>query len=503
MPQNPPFLLIILDGFGHAKPSHDNAITSANTPFFDYLWKHYPHTLLKASGTAVGLPPGVPGNSEAGHLAIGTGRVIKQPVTMLLDAIQDGQFKQNMTLKQSLQEIKDASSRLHIIGICSDAGIHGHTSIIDTAINAALDHRIQHIFIHAFLDGRDTPPRSAKTYLEHIDRQSKKHPQVELASICGRFYGMDRDANWERTQKAYDMLTHMDTPAYTSWQEALDHYYQQNITDEFIPPTLLNASGIIQENDGVCFTNIRPDRARQLAQAMTDPHFSGFDRPLLSLSASITPVSYGTHIKTTVLFHEPKIENTLTDVLLAHHKTVFEIAETEKYAHVSYFFNGNREATKRGETRILIPSMSVQTYEAHPCMSAQEITQRIIESLQSDPQDVYVINYANADMVGHSGNFNATVKAIECLDEQLKKLYTIAIKELAGSMLITADHGKAEEMFDTQSNQPKTAHTTNKVPCIFVSNKKNDSNVLPLQSLTDIAPYIIQFFDLPTPKEMK
>jgi len=503
MSQVTPFLLVICDGFGYSPSTSYNAIAQAHTPYFDAFLAHNPHTLLHASGTHVGLPPYNPGNSEAGHLAIGTGRVTLQPVTRLLQAIEDGQFFANHVLTEGLERIKHGSNRLHIMGLLSDAGIHSHEAVLYAAIEAAQEKDIQEIFIHAFLDGRDTAPQSAATYLNTLDRYIKRSASVTLASISGRFYAMDRDGNWNRTQKSYRVLTEKCSPAFSSWQSLLEYYSAHGITDEFIPPTQLDNRGIVQQNDGIFFFNTRPDRARQLTQALTDPVFKVFNRIHIPLACFITPVSYRSlKIPTKPMLPEIAIHNTLTDILLAHDKTVFEIAETEKYAHVSYFFNGGREQQKPGESRVLIDSLNAKTYEKSPCMSAQHITQKVITSLQRKPHDFYVINYANADMVGHSGNYSATVQAIECLDIQLEALYEQAVQKMNGTLIITADHGKAEEMFDVKAGQPKTAHTSNKVPFVFITQEKSDISIEQLTSLTGIAPFILRYFGLPAPKEM-
>ena len=502
-PEIKPFLLIICDGFGHAVWAPHNAITHADMPNFDAFWAKYPHTLLTASGPPVGLLEGNPGNSEVGHLTIGTGRITPQPVTIVTKAISDGSFFTNPALAQGLDALKGNSGRLHVMGLLSDAGIHSHDALLYATIKAAEHKDIREIYVHAFLDGRDKAPESAAMYLKKLDVFIENHPNVKLASIGGRFYNMDRDRHWDRIEKSYRVLTQKEPSEYTNWQPAVEHYYAQGVTDEFIPPTQLDPAGIVQPNDGIFFFNIRPDRARQITQAFINPDFDGFKRTQIPLSCFITPFSYGHNLHTTVMFPDPEKNNTLTDVLLAHHKTVYEIAETEKYAHVSYFFNGGREEKEPGEKRVLIKSLHLKTYDSQPCMSAPKITQSVLESLTQDPQDFYVINYANADMVGHSGNFDATVKAVECLDKQLGALYNQAIQNMDGSMIITADHGNAEEMFDIKTNQPKKSHTTNKVPFIFITKEKSDVNVQSLTSLADIAPFILRQFGLPIPEEME
>ena len=504
MPEIKPLLLVICDGFGYSETATSyNAIAHADMPNFDAFWAKYPHTLLTASGPPVGLLESNQGNSEVGHLTIGTGRITPQPIAIVTQAIRDGSFFSNPTLTQGLDILKSKSGRLHVMGLLSDAGVHSHDALLYATIKAAEQKSIQEIYVHAFLDGRDKAPESATMYLKKLDAFIENHPQVKLATVGGRFYSMDRDNHWDRIEKSYRVLTQKKPSGYTRWQPVLEHYYAQDITDEFIPPTQLDPTGIVLPNDGIFFFNIRPDRVRHITQAFIDPNFDGFKRAQIPLSCFITPVSYGHHIHTAVMFPDYEEKNTLTDVLLAHHKTVYEIAETEKYAHVSYFFNGGREEKKPGETQVLIESLNLKTYDSQPCMSAPKITHAILESLEQSPKDFYVINYANADMVGHSGNFEATVKAVECLDKQLGALYKQAVQAMDGSMIITADHGNAEEMFDIKTNQPKTAHTTNKVPFIFITKEKSDVRVQSLTSLADIAPFILRQFGLPIPKEMK
>jgi len=499
-----PFLLIICDGLGHSELLPYNAVNHANMVNFDAFWVKYPHALLTASGKGVGLLESNPGNSEVGHQTIGTGRITPQPISIVMKAIKNGSFFINQALTQGLDAVKNKSGRLHVMGLLSDAGIHSHDALLYAAIKAAEQKNIREIYLHVFLDGRDKAPKSAGIYLQKLDVCIQAYPNIKLATVGGRFYGMDRDKHWDRIEKSYHVLTRKEPSSKCfNWQSAIEHYYAQNITDEFIPPTQLDSAGIVQPDDGIFFFNIRPDRARQLTQAFIDPHFNEFKRTQIPLACFITPVSYGKQIHTQAMFLEPDEQHTLTDVLLAHHKTVYEIAETEKYAHVSYFFNGGREEKKPGETRVLIESLHLKTYESHPCMSAPKITQAVLTSLEQDPKDFYVINYANADMVGHSGNFDATTSSIECLDKQLGALYNQAIQKMNGNMIITADHGNAEEMFDIKTNQPKTAHTSNKVPFIFITKEKSDVSVQSLTSLADIAPFILRKFKLPIPKEMR
>ncbi len=470
-----PFCLIILDGFGHNTKTTHNAIAQAHTPTLDYFMHHYPHTTLHASGKYVGLLPGMMGNSEVGHQTIGAGRVIAQPIQQLHEQLYD---KLTDTFNEKI-------NTLHIMTLLSDAGVHAHTKHLFDAINAALACEIQHIYIHAFLDGRDTPPQSSAKYLSQLDEYTQEYDHVTLASLHGRFYAMDRDNNWERTKQSYNTLTQKQNVTFSDWKKTLEHFYVKNITDEFIIPTQLNSSGTVKNNDTMLFLNFRPDRARQLTQLfLQDTN--------LNLQNFITPISYNNSLTTTTLFEQKQIANTLKEQLSNQGKKILCIAETEKYAHVTYFFGGGREQPFKHETQILIPSIAVQNYVHHPEMSAEKITDSVISALQNDTYDVYIINYANADMVGHSGNIDATIKAIEFLDLQLKQLYDECVINKNGTLIITADHGNAEDMFDEYAQQPRTAHTTDKVPFIVINKMwKNKKQDLHTEGLADIKNFVL------------
>ena len=458
----------------------------------------YPHTLLQASGTAVGLLDNSMGNSEVGHQTIGAGRVIEQPVATIHHAIISGKLAHNQKLVEAFEKLTHTKGRLHIIGLLSDAGVHSHQELLYALLDRALQYDISHIYVHPIIDGRDVPPASASSYLSQLDAYIKHNPSVSIGSIHGRYYAMDRDHNWDRTEKSVRCLTIPEPAPYDSWQQLLDHYYKESITDEFVPPTSLQHSSAIRDGDGVIFFNLRPDRARQLTKSILQ-HTKG------KLAFFITPVAY-THETddTTVLFKQKPINNTLLDVLHDHNKHIFNIAETEKYAHITYFFNSGRETPFAHETNILIPSLKKQTYAHTPEMSAYTITQTVIQALEKNAADFYLINYANADMVGHSGDIPATIKAIEYLDTQLALLYAQIVTKMSGTMIITADHGKAEEMFDTIHHQPKTSHTTNPVPFIIMNDTlKGSTQQLHLTTIADIAPYILTLMKLPIPQEMQ
>ncbi len=500
-----PHVLAILDGFGYRQSHDHNAIYTAHPAHFLRWRDEYPHALLKASGTAVGLLPHMIGNSEVGHLTIGSGRVIKQPVSIFHDMIADGSFFENPLLKERFKSIAHTKKRLHLMGLLSDAGVHSHIEHLLALITMARKQGISQIIVHPFLDGRDVPPKSAATYLVELEKALAETKQGSIGTIHGRFYAMDRDKHWERTERSYKVLTIPQKGKFATWQEALDDSYDKNITDEFFLPISLRSDAYIQPSDAVVFFNFRADRARQLTRACVMPdHLMESSHPL-HLSWMITFTQYSPEFPVDVLLHKQKVTDTFFDVLEAAGKKIFTIAETEKYAHVTYFFNGGREIIHAHETRILIPSKRhYATYALIPQMSAPEITHAILQSLKEDAHDFYLINYANADMVGHSGDFEATVKAIQCLDEQLERLYTRVVDQLKGTLYVTADHGKAEEMWDASDEQPRTAHTTNPVPFLYIiRDAQGHPHQLPLHELADIAPFILTKLGLPIPPEMR
>jgi 2,3-bisphosphoglycerate-independent phosphoglycerate mutase len=500
-----PTALIILDGFGYSEKKEWNAIRQAKTPNFDYYFKHYPHAIINAAGGDVGLPEGSIGNSEVGHLTIGSGRVIDQPAVRLNKLIAEKKLASHSVLVKCLAAIKKNDGALHIMGLLSDANVHSNEQHLFAFIDAAHQYGIKKIYVHAFLDGRDTPPRSAAEYLQALDGHIKNMPNVKLASIHGRFYAMDRDSNWERTQKTYEVLTSEHNHPTLRWQDVLQQEYAEGNGDEFVVPTNLDSDGIIKNGDGIIFFNFRPDRARQLTHSFMKSDFDAFQTKHLKLACFVTPTLYErNHVKTDVLLEPIKAANTLKEVLEEHGYHIFSVAETEKYAHVTYFFNGGKEQILPHEKRVLIKSISTRDYVHHPKMSALEITAAALESLQQDPYDFYLINYANADMVGHSGNMEATVLAVECLDEQIGKLYEQIVRKMGGTIFLTSDHGNAESMFNEHAKQPCTAHTNNPVPFIMMCPSCAEMRKeLPLKGLSDIAPFILSYLKIPVPREMK
>lgn len=497
-----PIVLAILDGFGYSADYAYNAIAQAEAPHLHEWMRNAPCRLLAASGHAVGLPDGIMGNSEVGHLTIGCGRIVDQPLTIINHAIDDGSFFSHERLIKTLKSLPPEKT-LHIMGLLSDGNVHSSIKHLYAFITIAKNLGVKRLVIHPFLDGRDTLPRSAEKYLAQLHAFIKNNGYI-IGSIQGRSYAMDRNDNWHLIEKSYAMLTTKSPIKFSSWQSALIDYYRQGITDEFIPPTLLDQTATIKDGDGIIFFNIRPDRSRELCQAFLADHFNHFNRTKSPLAFFITPVWYGgQNLATTILFDYPPLSPTIKEILSAHQKTIFTIAESEKYAHVTYFFDGLREKKFATETRTVLPSLHTRKFDQQPAMQAPEITQKIIDSLRHDPHDFYLINYANADMVAHSGNFAATITAIEWLDKELARLYQAVIQE-NGVLLITADHGNAEDMYDPSSRQPKTAHTTNPVPFIVLTNNQIDLSLLQsMNQLADIAPFILHLLQLPIPAAMK
>lgn len=500
-----PHVLVILDGFGYRHAHDYNAIYEGHPEHFLRWITQYPSALLKASGVHVGLLPHMIGNSEVGHLTLGSGRVIKQPVTLISEMIEDNSFFKNPLLTDHFKKIAYSKKRLHLMGLLSDAGVHSHIDHLLALIKMATMQGVTSIIVHPFLDGRDVPPQSAAQYLKILESALSTVEHGIIGTMHGRFYAMDRDNHWERIERSYKILTIPQKAHFETWQQALAASYDQNITDEFFIPITLDQNAAIQPDDGVVFFNIREDRARELTSALVDTAFTQFNTQPLHCAWMITFVAYRPDFPVDVLLEKAQVKMTFFDVLEEAKKHIFTIAETEKYAHVTYFFNGGREVIHQNETRILIPSKRhYATYANSPEMSAPEITTAVLQSLRENHHDFYLINYANADMVGHSGDFLATCKAVKCLDNQLEKLYERVIKQLNGTLYITADHGKAEEMYTIQLSQPRTAHTTNKVPFLYINQKTegNDSHLV-LNELADVAPFILEKLGLPIPSVMQ
>ena len=491
-----PVVLLILDGFGHRTEGDDNAILLADTSNLDCLRAEYAYGTIDASERMVGLPVGQFGNSEVGHLNIGAGRVVPQDITRIDMAIEDGSFASNPALTAAWQV---PNKTVHLIGLFSDGGVHSHIDHFFAVMDAALAAGMDNVIVHPFLDGRDTPPQSAEAYLQRLEDYMAAHPQVIVGSVCGRFYAMDRDNRWERVSAAYNALFgdayfYADTPL-----RALKAAYERGETDEFVQPTIIDPDGMILDDDAVIFLNFRADRARELTQALTWPDFKEFDslnHANIRYFASLT--SYGAAYTHPVLFEPQSIRNGLGEFLAANNISQLRIAETEKYPHVTYFFSGGREECYPGEERILVPSPKVTTYDQQPEMSAAEVTRHILDSIRERRHQVIICNFANGDMVGHTGVLEAAVKAVETLDGCIGQIVAAA-QEAGGEVLITADHGNCERMYDAASGQVHTQHTTEPVPFLYIG---RHAAIAPGGALKDIAPTLLAMLGLTPPPEM-
>jgi 2,3-bisphosphoglycerate-independent phosphoglycerate mutase len=502
-----PLLLVILDGWGVHENAKYNAIKAADTPHWDKWWRDSPHTLLDASGTAVGLPHNQMGNSEVGHMHIGAGRLIAQDYTRIKAAIENDEFARNPVIESVIQEAKQNDRAIHILGLLSPGGVHSHEDQIGALCKTLASKHVPRFFVHAFLDGRDTPPRSARRSLQNLQQSLDQESCGEIASIIGRYYAMDRDRRWERTKTAYDLLTTQKHCFFApDALTALDEAYERGEDDEFVQATSIRTKSpsTIEEGDIVIFMNFRADRARQLSYALTEANFSGFPRDrVYSNCHLVTLTSYAPTLKADIIFPPQSINNTLGEYLSRHHYRQLRIAETEKYAHVTFFFDGGQEHPLPYEDRHLIPSPKLATYDLQPEMSAPQITEVLLKVIYDRQYDVIICNFANADMVGHTGNFAATIKAIECIDHCLGQLAE-ALQAVGGEMLITADHGNAEKMFDEVTHQAHTAHTNDPVPFIYLGRPATlTSEFLHKQgSLIDLAPTILYLLGLSIPPEM-
>lgn len=487
--------LIIMDGWGHSDSSESNAIMAAKTPTFDHLWANYPHTLISGSGEDVGLPNLQMGNSEVGHLNLGSGRVVYQDFSRISKAISEGEYQQNKTLIRTIKKATNNDKAVHLMGLLSDGGVHAHIEHIKTTLKLASDLGAKKLYLHAFLDGRDTPPQSAAQYIESIETLGLGR----IASLTGRFYSMDRDQRWERIEKAYNMLVSGSSEyTATSALEGLQNAYERGEKDEFVKPTIIGTQTPIQNGDTVIFLNYRADRAREISRAFTDDNFEHFKKNKLDVQF-VSLTQYATDINTEHVFPPITLPKVLGEHLQDLGKTQLKIAETEKYAHVTFFFNGGIEKPFIGEDRELIPSPQVKTYDLQPEMNAPLLTEKFINAIKSKKYDFIICNFANPDMVGHTGNFDATVKAIACLDTCLSRIID-TLKQHDGEAIITADHGNAEKMVDHQSGQPHTAHTNYLVPFIYVG---RDAKITSKKGvLSDVAPSLLSIAGLPIPEEM-
>ena len=496
-----PVALIIMDGFGYNPDSYGNAIMAAKTPNLDKYLKECPNTIIGASGLCVGLPDGQMGNSEVGHTNIGAGRIVYQMLVKISKSIEDGDFFQNPALVHSMENAKKNNSALHVMGLLSPGGVHSHMTHLYGIAEMAKKFGLEKVYVHAFLDGRDVPPSSAADYMQETVDKLNEIGAGKIATIAGRFYAMDRDNAWDRVEKAYSALVYGEGVQETDPVQAIKNSYANEVTDEFMLPTVVDKNGMIKENDSVIFMNFRPDRARQITRSFVDPDFTGFER-----KNGFFPVHFvcmaqydATMPNVEVAFPPEELTMTFGEYLAKCGKTQLRIAETQKYAHVTFFFNGGEEKQFEGEDRILIKSPDVETFDMKPEMSAYEVTDAVLEAINSDKYDVIILNYANCDMVGHTGIFDAAVQAVEAVDTCVGKMVD-AILAKGGVALITADHGNADKMYEADGS-PFTAHTTNPVPFIAVGagqrKVREEGGVL-----ADLSPTILKLMELPQPAEM-
>lgn len=502
-----PVMLMILDGWGLSSKKDGNAIALARTPFYDYLMQHYPHAVLETSGEAVGLPEGQMGNSEVGHMNIGAGRTVYQELTRISRAIKNGDFQKNPVLVAAMEQARKTGQALHLMGLLSDGGVHSHIEHLYALLEMAKSFGLSKVFVHAILDGRDVPPANAKEYIQALEKKMKELQLGTIATVAGRYYTMDRDKRWDRVEKGYRAMVAGEGPKACLAMEAVERAYSYKITDEFVEPTVIvdeqgNPVGLVQKNDVVIFYNFRADRARQISHAFVDPVFEPFERPGGYLNLHyVCMTQYDITLDAPVAFPPQNLDNTLGEVVSKAGLKQLRIAETEKYAHVTFFFNGGVEEAYPGEERILIESPKVATYNLKPEMSAWQISDKVVEKIRETSYDLIVLNYANPDMVGHTGQLQACVCAIECIDGCMDKVIK-EVLEQGGAVLVTADHGNAEEMIDSQTGDPQTAHSANLVPVILVG-KGTEKLRLRNGALRDIAPTVLELMGLPKPPEME
>nr|YP_009392004.1 phosphoglycerate mutase [Periphykon beckeri]ARW60352.1 phosphoglycerate mutase [Periphykon beckeri] len=495
-----PIILTILDGWGHSEKTTGNAIQLANTPNIDSIWDNYPHCLLSASGEDVGLPKNQMGNSEVGHTTIGAGRIINQDLVRITKEIDNRDFFNNKTIHKLCKRVNTKKSKLHIIGLCSDGGVHSHINHLKAIIEIVNQYKNE-VCLHLITDGRDTKAKAAIQFLDIINETIKHNNLINICTISGRYYSMDRDCRWSRVEKAYKILTeNNECKEKLSYKEIINNLYVAGISDEFIPPTRIH-KGKITDNDGILFFNFRPDRIRQLIQCLAKPNFKGFITKKINNLEFITFTEYDKSLNFPVVFPHPNYNNFLGQIISNHNIKQLRLAETEKYAHVTYFFNGGIEEPFPGEDRQLIPSPKVETYDLKPEMSAYQVTDSIINAVNKNIYKIIIVNYANPDMVGHTGDLKATIRAVEVIDKCIKTLFN-KIKEINGTLIITADHGNADYMID-ENNQPCKSHSTNLVP--FIIAKRSEETQYTLKShgnLADIAPTILDILNIKIPKEM-
>ena len=502
-----PIVLMILDGWGiNENQNQVNAIRMADPVNFDKYWNSYPHTQLRADGEFVGLPEGQFGNSEVGHLNIGAGRVVYQLLPKITKAIKDRTILDNKVLSDIMEETKKSGKALHLTGLMSDGGVHSHINHILGVVEMAKEKGLTEVYIHAIMDGRDTPPKSGVNYLKDLEDGLKKIGIGQTASVVGRYYAMDRDTNWERTEQAYDLMALGNGIKAANSDEAINEAYNRDETDEFVKATIIvkedgTPVAIVKDGDGIIFCNFRPDRARQLTRAFMEEPFEGFVRKAHPKVNFVCMAQYDEKFGLPIAFPPETIVNTFGEILSKHGMKQIRTAETEKYAHVTFFFNGGVEDTYPGEIRLLTPSPSVATYDLKPEMSAYEVTDKLLEELKKGDTDVVILNFANTDMVGHTGIIEAEIKAVKAVDECLEKI-TSKVLEMEGMVLITADHGNGDLMVDPVTKAPYTAHTSNPVPFVLISDALKDVKLRNDGKLADLTPTILDILKIEKPAEM-
>ncbi len=489
-----PIVLTILDGYGLREKVHGNAVKLANNPMFNELWNTYPHTKLTASGQLVGLPKGQMGNSEVGHMNIGAGRIVYQPLELINKSIEDKDFFQNEEIKKVMHHVKENGSKLHFMGLVSDGGVHSHINHLLALLDMCKQERISNVYVHVFTDGRDVPPKSAYTYIKQVEDKLHEIGFGTIASISGRYYAMDRDNNYDRLKKSYDVIVNNIGEVHPSTKEYVEESYTKDVTDEFFLPAKFTENGNLEENDGVIAFNFRKDRLKELFTAITNPNEIDMETVHFHNVKTVTMMPVVHSVKAPHAFNDPELTNILGEYIEKQEISQLRIAETEKYAHVTFFFDGGKEVDYKKEKKILVPSPKVATYDLKPEMSADEVTDKLLAELSNT--DLVILNFANGDMVGHTGVLQAAIKAVETVDKNLKRIYD-KVMELGGILIVTADHGNCEEMLDDDNNVV-TSHTTNPVPFIIT-----ESNLkLHEGKLGDIAPTILDLMGIEKPKEM-
>ena len=498
-----PVMLMILDGFGINEKEDGNAVKLANTPNIDKLMKKFQTTKIYTSGLKVGLPDGQMGNSEVGHTNIGAGRIVYQELTKITKSIEDGNFFAIPEFIEAIENCKKYNSKLHILGLVSDGGVHSHIRHLYGLLEMAKRRDFENVYVHCFLDGRDTPPASAENYITQLEEKMREKGIGKIASLSGRYYAMDRDKRWDRVKKCYDALVNGEGNKATSATIAIENSYQKEVFDEFVEPTVIcngeTPIATIQEHDSVIFFNFRPDRAREITRTIVDKDFNEFETKKMDTYFVCFTNYDETMPNVKIAFKKEPLVNTFGEVISKNGMTQLRIAETEKYAHVTFFFNGGEEKQYPGEDRILVPSPKVATYDLQPEMSACEVTEKAVEAINSDKYNVIILNFANPDMVGHTGNLDAAIKAIETIDTCVKRVVD-AVEAQNGVLIITADHGNAEQMIDYKTGEPHTAHTTNPVPLILVT--ENDKLKIKEGKLADLAPTMLELLGIEKPEEM-